>query len=245
LLSTGLLLKQNAQQIIDHIDEVIVSLDGSAEVHNEIRNVPNAYQKLMVGVQTLKELQPDFPVKGRSVLQKKNFRDFYGIINSAKEIGLDQISFLGADVSTEAFNRAQQWDATKVSSIALGDEEVAEFQTLLHKSFIDFKSDYDSKFIAESHTKMLTIAQHYGGLLGKVEFPNKRCNAPWVSAVIEADGDVRPCFFYPSYGNLNQHDFPTLLNSEPAIAFRKQLDIAKNPICQRCVCSLYVSPLKF
>ena len=244
LLSTGLLLNHHAQQIIENVDEVIVSLDGSIEVHNEIRNIPHAYEKLAEGVLALKKLQPSFSIKGRSVLQKKNFRDFNGILQAAKKIGLDQISFLGADVSTDAFNRTQPWDEKKVSSVALDEEEITEFNNILHLSFIDFKNDYDSKFIAESPAKMLTIAQHYSGLLGITEFPTKKCNAPWVSAVVEADGEVRPCFFHPSYGNANGQDLISVVNSESAIVFRKQLDVTKNPICQKCVCSLYISPFK-
>lgn len=46
LLSTGLLLKRAAPDIIRWCDEVIVSLDGSREVHNAIRRVPRAYERL-------------------------------------------------------------------------------------------------------------------------------------------------------------------------------------------------------
>src|SRR5579872_5865812 len=46
LLSTGLTLKAHASDIVAYCDDVIVSLDGSKEVHNRIRNIPNAYEKL-------------------------------------------------------------------------------------------------------------------------------------------------------------------------------------------------------
>jgi len=46
ILSTGLLLEKQVNQVIRWSDEVTVSLDGSAEIHNKIRNIPNAYQKL-------------------------------------------------------------------------------------------------------------------------------------------------------------------------------------------------------
>src|SRR5580704_16569978 len=39
LLSTGLLLRENARQICATCDEVIVSLDGSPEIHNAIRRI--------------------------------------------------------------------------------------------------------------------------------------------------------------------------------------------------------------
>ena len=44
LLSTGLLLRENARQICATCDEVIVSLDGSREIHNAIRRIPQAYE---------------------------------------------------------------------------------------------------------------------------------------------------------------------------------------------------------
>ncbi len=31
------------------------------------------------------------------------------------------------------------------------------------------------------------------------------CDAPWVSAVVEANGDVRPCFFHAVIGNVREH----------------------------------------
>src|SRR5512139_2968682 len=73
LLSTGLLLQKFALEIIKKTDEVIVSLDGSRDVHNKIRNIPNAFEKLKEGVQELKRLNPNFRVTARCVIQKENF----------------------------------------------------------------------------------------------------------------------------------------------------------------------------
>jgi Fe-coproporphyrin III synthase len=62
-----------------------------------------------------------------------------------------------------------------------------------------------------------------------------------VSAVVEVSGDVRPCFFHPPIGNTAEGTLAEILNSPRAIAFRERLSIADDPICRRCVCSLYVS----
>src|ERR1043165_7417701 len=40
LLSTGLTLEKNADQLLRWVDDIIVSLDGPEEVHNRIRNIP-------------------------------------------------------------------------------------------------------------------------------------------------------------------------------------------------------------
>src|SRR6185295_4586742 len=49
LLSTGLLLGAHAGEIVKYCDDVVVSLDGSREVHNTIRNIPSAFEKLEQG----------------------------------------------------------------------------------------------------------------------------------------------------------------------------------------------------
>jgi len=50
LLSTGLLLRRHAAQIVTHTNDVIVSLDGSPAVHDAIRNVPRAFERLADGI---------------------------------------------------------------------------------------------------------------------------------------------------------------------------------------------------
>ena len=62
LLSTGLLLDKYADEIVEHCDSVIVSLDGNQEIHNEIRNIPRAFERLAEGVSAIKKLRPAFPI---------------------------------------------------------------------------------------------------------------------------------------------------------------------------------------
>jgi MoaA/NifB/PqqE/SkfB family radical SAM enzyme len=100
--------------------------------------------------------------------------------------------------------------------------------------------EFDSGFIAESPQKLRHIVRHFRASLGQVEAISPRCNAPWTSAVIEAGGDVRPCFFHPPLGNTRVSPLHEILNSTRALQFRANLDIASDPICRRCVCSLYV-----
>src|SRR6185312_9975980 len=70
------------------------------------------------------------------------------------------------------------------------------------------------------------------------------CNAPWVSAVVEADGTVRPCFFHRPVGAVNGLRLEQVLNGPEAVQFRRNLDVATNSVCQRCVCSLNWQPTR-
>jgi len=243
LLSTGITLKAHAQQVVQHVDEVIVSLDGSPALHNQIRNLPSAYEKLAEGVETLKNIDPSFRVTGRCVLQKLNYAHFIDIVVTAKELDLDQISFLAADVSSSAFNHTEPRSTDDPVPIMLDIQDVRIFESIVKESFRQFTDLYNTRYIAESPDKVMDIVTYYKAMLDMHDFPQKRCNAPWVSAVVEADGDVRPCFFLPSYGNIYQKNFNEIINSKEAIGFRKNLDMKHNPTCERCVCSLYVGAL--
>ncbi len=243
ILSTGLLLKKYAEEIIAKTNEVIVSLDGSQEVHDKIRNIPEAFNKLKNGVAELKNLNKEYRVTARCVVQKANFNDLPNIIDAAHEIGLDQISFLNADVSTDAFNRADLWNDDKVKEVCLSRDEVDQFKDIIENVVNTHSQDFKSGFVAESPNKLRRFYNYYAAFYDLCDFPTVHCNAPWVSAVIEADGTVRPCFFHATIGNIGDSTLTELINSPDSITFRKNLDTTTNPICKKCVCSLNLSPL--
>ncbi|MGE5811818.1 MAG: SPASM domain-containing protein, partial [Ignavibacteria bacterium] len=103
-------------------------------------------------------------------------------------------------------------------------------------------NDFKTKFIAESPDRIRRFYHYYSAYYNQSEFPQVRCNAPWVSAVIEADGSVRPCFFHEVIGDIREGSLTDIINSEKSISFRKNLDVRTNEICKKCVCSLNLSP---
>jgi MoaA/NifB/PqqE/SkfB family radical SAM enzyme len=242
LLSTGLLLKRYSSDILAKTDEVIVSLDGSKDVHDKIRNIPNAFAKLKEGVQELKRLRPNFRVTARCVIQKENFKDFPNIIDAAREIGVDQISFLTADITTDAFNRPELWDDQRAGEVKLSPEELPQFKEIIESLIQTHLNNFESKFIAESPDRIMRFYHYYSAYYNQSNFPELRCNAPWVSTVIEADGSVRPCFFHKVIGNIRKSALEEIVNSYESISFRKNLDVSTNSICEKCVCSLNLSP---
>jgi MoaA/NifB/PqqE/SkfB family radical SAM enzyme len=238
ILSTGLLLARHALRIVEHVDEVIVSLDGPPAVHNWIRRVVGAYESMSEGIRELHRLQPDFPVAGRCTVQKQNCRSLIAAVDTARELGLSSISFLAADLTSTAFNRPQAWSLDRQAGVGLTADEVGaleqEIETLIG-------SGACGAFILESPDKLRRIVHHFRAHLGLAEAVAPRCNAPWVSAVIESDGTVRPCFFHEPIGNVSDRSLIDVLNSPRAVEFRESLQIAENPICRRCVCSLHLT----
>ena len=219
-----------------------MSLDGDEATHDAIRNIPGAFEKLSEGVAAIKMINPEFRITARTVIHRLNFRKWPAIIDSAKMVGLDQISFLPADVSSHAFNREVLWSEQRQHEILPDEQELPELKETLQHLFISHKKEFDSSYIAERPEKLEKIHQYYSACYGLNPFPYKKCNAPWVSTVIEADGQVRPCFFHAPLGNIREKGLDQILNSDDSVRFRKELNMDNNPTCMKCVCYLNLSP---
>ena len=235
LLSTGLLLNRYAQQILTRIDDVIVSLDGPPPIHDQIRRVPGAFAQLERGVHAIHDLNPAYRISARCTIQRLNYSCPSETVRLAKALGLCSISFLAADLTSEAFNRFRPWEAHRQAQVALTLEEVWTLQRELEGVDRDWGT---SGFVAENAEKLRRISDHFRVYLGLSRPQAPRCNAPWVSAVIEGNGTVRPCFFHPPIGSLKSHTLLQVVNGFEAQQFRSSLDVATNPVCARCVCSL-------
>jgi MoaA/NifB/PqqE/SkfB family radical SAM enzyme len=242
ILTAGLLLESQAEMIAASVDDVIVSLDGPSTVHNRIRRVSGAYEQMAAGVQALQRASAGMAIHARCTVQKENHRWLRATIACAQETGLDSISFLAADLTSGAFNRPHGWSEERQHKIALNAEEVEALDSEIEQLISQCSAELNSGFIVESASKLRKIAHHFRAHLGQVPDVAPRCNAPWVSAVIDASGEVRPCFFHSPMGNIRTRSLPDILNGPEALRFRATLDIAADPICRRCVCSLYIPP---
>ena len=240
LLTAGLLLDSEAESVVATVDDVIVSLDGPPALHNRIRRVPEAFERLANGVRRLRSLKLGIPISARCTVQKLNHCFLRDTAVSARGLGLDSISYLAADVSSSAFNRHSTPEAERGEKTVLNALEVEALDREIRRLISEHATDLASGFIAESPDKLNRIVQHFRASLGQYEPMAPRCNAPWVSAVVEANGDVRPCFFHRPVGNTRGGSLEEILNSTKALQFRRDLDIATDPICRRCVCSLYI-----
>ena len=236
LLSTGLLLKRYASRVVESIDDAIVSLDGPADVHDAIRRVPGAFRMLSEGVRALHEIDPGYSAAARCTVQHGNFARLRETVGTARDLGLRSISFLAADVTSSAFNRPLAWPPERQAAVAL---DAAEVETLAREMDALIVEERDRGLVVESPEKLRRIVKHFRAQLGQEEPEAPRCNAPWVSAVLETDGTVRPCFFHEPIGNAREQGLAAVINGPRAVRFRETLQIAENPVCRQCVCSLY------
>jgi MoaA/NifB/PqqE/SkfB family radical SAM enzyme len=234
LLTSGVLLERFADRVAGCFSRVCISLDATSEkLYEQIRGV-SALTAVSRGVARLRRVAPALPITARATLHRANFRELPRLIEKALDLRLDGISFLAADVSSRAFGRDRAPDP---AGLVLNRAEVAEFEQLVERSITAYADAFASGFVAESPDRLRRLPAYYAALAGDAPFPAVRCNAPWVSVVVEANGAVRPCFFHDPVGSVRDAPLGTIVAANLR-AFRESLDITTNPVCRRCVCSL-------
>jgi len=234
LLTSGVLLERRADDVAREFSRVCISLDATTEdLYQRVRGIA-ALGIVSRGVARLRQVAPGLPLTARATLHRANFRELPHLIRHAQALGLDGISFLAADVSSRAFGRDARVD---LSSLVLDHDEVSEFETVVEEAVASCREAFATGFVAESPDKLRRLPRYYAALAGEGPFPAVRCDAPWVSVVVEANGDVRPCFFHEPVGTVRRTPLDRIV-SAPLCAFRSTLDVSRDPVCRRCVCSL-------
>ena len=242
LVTTGLLVERHAAAIASCIDTVVISLDGPPEVHDAIRRVRGGFDRIAAGVMALRAELSRRSLGGggliaRCVVQRDNAAAIGATIAAAHRMGFDEISFLAADVSSAAFNRAEPWSADRAAEIIVGRGELPILIDAIGHAVHSDPDLFTNGFVAGGRASLDRIVQYYRALAGEGELPSVQCNAPWISAVLEPGDVLRPCFFQPAYGSA-AGGLVEALNAESAVTFRRTLDVAANETCRRCVCSL-------
>jgi MoaA/NifB/PqqE/SkfB family radical SAM enzyme len=240
LLTNGLLLEKRIKDLYKYFTEIIVSIDGAnAETHNAIRGI-NSFDQITKGIKTLVSLPSRGDVSIRCVIQKKNYSQLADMVELAKSLGVNRISFLSADVLPGAFGRDKS-TALQNEGILLSPDEINELRGIIDNMMSTYKEDFESGFISETPAKLLHLAEYFEAHTGKSGFPKTICNAPMVSAVITSTGEIQPCFFLPSFGNIRKSPVKELINHSSVKETRNKVRRYELERCKTCVCTLNIS----
>jgi Fe-coproporphyrin III synthase len=238
LLTSGLSLAKHAQTASRLFDAITVSLDGAdAETYSAIRGL-DAYGKVCEGIRAA--AATGIPVGVRVTVQRANYRQLGAIVAVARGLLAHHVSFVAVDVANpHAFARTDGG----TPDAALLPADLPVFEDVLRVLERDHQDDFRSGFIAESPRRLQHIRQYFAAVCGTATYPPVRCNAPELSAVIDAKGHVSPCFFIPGPAQAaSQGSFTELLNTDSMVALRESIRAGLRRECQTCVCSLWRGP---
>jgi MoaA/NifB/PqqE/SkfB family radical SAM enzyme len=235
LLTSGLSLAKHARVAVQLFDWITVSLDGTSRATYEAIRGLDAFDVVSAGMRAVSAAGA--PLTVRTTLQRANYRELATFVALAHELGAQQLSFLAVDVANpHAFGRT----TTDLPDTALAEEDLAVFDGLLQALERDRAEDFRTGFIAESPAKLRRILAYFAAIRGRGRFPAVRCNAPEFSAVVDAGGGLRPCFFIPGPADAPvRSDLADALNAGQMRELRANIRAGARPECATCVCPLW------
>ena len=176
ILSTGLLLRRHAAELVRRCDDVVVSLDGP---QRDPQPDPQHPARLREAGRGRGGGQSRRPARGWSARAARSSAPTSATCAPPSpprtSLGLDRISFLAADVSSEAFNRPGGWDerARRPGGAGAGRPAAAGGRDR-RAGAASARPISRSGYIAESPLKLRRrLSQYYAALLGQGDFfPN-------------------------------------------------------------------------
>jgi len=250
IITNGVLLRDNAEKMVElGVDEIIFSLDGPREIHDDMRDSPGTFDRAYEGFNLLKEIKSErhkrIPlVNISSTVFEINYRRLDEIVRIADDMGASSITFhhlifIGRDTYTEhnkIFSEcfsciSPDWAGFMRDALPRIDPEILlrkikEIRTMRSKASISFYPNYTDEEIRNYYSSFDFTPTSY----------RKRCISPWMVAYIFPDGSVRPCQSLNfSAGNIRDSSFRNLWNSERYRNFRREVKKRKFfPVCVRC-----------
>jgi len=232
LLTNGLLLNKYANEVSKYFDTVVVSLDAdNSEIYKKIRGI-EGFNLVVKGINRIKNLNKKIEIRLRCVIQKKNYKRIYNIINLAKNLKADKISFLPADVQSKNSFKRVSGEKINKEDMVLNREENEEFKSII-KNIIS--SANKNKILFHGGVDLFKIYRYYSILNKGSKFPKMKCNVPNFSLVIDNNLDLYPCFFTGKITSVNGMN-----NISDVFKNKKFKEIRKNTFknslqCRRCV----------
>lgn len=236
LATNGMLLEPNAEPLAALVDELYVSLDGAtASSHDALRGVP-AFARVRAGIAAVRARSGATRVVARATLHAGNLEEFSGIVAAARELGAHHVSFLPLDASSPAFGG----DPGARQRLVPRPEQIRSFELAIER--LRRGGVFTTGFILEPVAKLRRLADHLRASAGLAPFVRPECDAPRWSLVVEAGGNIRPCFFQPPVGDAHE-GLETLRSST---RYREALAAIRgeNPLCRRCVCPKRGAPMR-
>jgi radical SAM protein with 4Fe4S-binding SPASM domain len=95
-----------------------------------------------------------------------------------------------------------------------------------------------SGFLRPDMNGFRMIREYFLACRGKGNFPPRNCGSLFISLTVEANGDIKPCFFLPPFANINEltpKAMKDIMTSEHLAKVRQRYRNGDINECRRCV----------
>lgn len=241
ITTNGFFLEKYASDLVRlKVDRVNVSIDGTKNIHDEIRGTPGAFDRAINGLRSLEShiIRPLIGV--HYTISNYNYASLSDTIDHiSRLINWDIFTFIHASFITDnmAFEQNKnfpEYAATPIDFSGLSLDKI-DIDLLIYQ--VDaIRKRYDKRRVVfHPDIGPNDMNRYYRDPSSFIL--KKRCIMPWTSASILANGDVVAFNRCPtaSFGNLLKDDFESIWNGKPFRSFRMALKKeGAFPVCSRC-----------
>ena len=235
-----------------NITDVVASLDGSQETHDEIRGVKGTFDRLKNALNLLQKNRPDIPITIFGMLLiNDNIDKMFELVDTCKNLGISSINILFEQV----YSKGSVENSKKILKQEFGWEPDS-YQINTQTREPDFSADLDSKELRKKLDKIrnygikkkcyvnFTPFNYYNNLDGYLKKkPIKVFCTKLLSPQLRINqkGNVIWCdTIEKSFGSLLEKTPDEIWLSEDYQKFRKFLFKHSLPVCTRCCKGVYI-----
>jgi MoaA/NifB/PqqE/SkfB family radical SAM enzyme len=195
LITNGTHLHRVFDRIKNHVHAFMFSLDGSsASLHSNIRGLAN-FAEIISWPAKIKAANPSAQVAFSCLLQKDNIGDIVDLYRLLSSIEYDALFFNVPEMKPRCFGRGLTVPAEIARYALLNDRELETLELNLEK-IQDF--DYLKGKCHQGEEFFNDCIEYFKFLQGKsTDCPDRVCDIPFSSLVIDESGNLSPCFYLP------------------------------------------------
>ncbi|MBI5873350.1 MAG: radical SAM protein [Candidatus Omnitrophica bacterium] len=247
IITNGTLLEKVAQDMVEAgWDELNISIDGDAPLHDEIRGLPGVFDRIMAGIDEVNKLKENFKLKKpyiniQCTISQYNYEKLESLLYVAKRARANSLTFhnliflkQGIVEKQKVFDEllgcsSRDWEGFIFEPGIDPARLFEKMKVILANKYefsIDFYPNFSAKALKEYYENPDYLPSEYAA----------KCVSPWICAYIFPEGDVRPCLNCSySFGNIKIQSFAKTWNSDKAVRYRHALKKEGIfPVCRRC-----------
>lgn len=247
IATNGTLLRKYAKILVEiGVDEIVISLDGPKDIHNNIRGNSKSFEYAKLGIEEIVKLKKHRQIKPKIFLNctitEENIDYLQELLILCKDWKVNKLIYQLPMFITEKQGKEYSsicnnlWGITPTSwkgflkAYDLDLDKLYNFYDHVKSNYRDFVDFYNIGF--DSKDKLKEYFNNPDECLGK-----SKCIVLNSALVIESNGDLVTCpdFSDIKYKNIEHTDYQDFFNSEIRKEFIQGFnDNNGYPICKRC-----------
>ncbi len=250
VITNGVLLGPLAEKVVDlGVDELIFSLDGPEDVHDEMRSGKGIFRRAVSAFTKVRECRERMSASAPRInisttIFETNYRRLDEVIEVAERVGADTITFHHL-----IFLSHQQCGENRGVFREIFGLECSDWTGFARDTLPDIDTDILIGKLRELRGRKSSIGisvypnftdEEIERYYREFDFTpvsyKDRCISPWTTAYVYPNGDVKPCLdtcFVA--GNLRNEGFAHIWNNGSFGEYRRALKAQGSfPACKRC-----------